>query len=74
MNENLIEVFETCGKEIRALKTENQCKDWEIRTLKESNEKLCDQIEALETELKAAIDTITEMQRLKPEKVSNGKL
>ena len=48
MPENILEVFDTCGKEIKALKETIKYKDWEIDSLKEKNKILCERIEQLE--------------------------
>lgn len=77
MNRNVIEVLETCGKEIKALKEAIQFRDWENATLKEKNKEQQHRIEYLETELKAARDANWRMQGqmvLKTEEVEHGKL
>lgn len=48
MPENIIEVFDTCGKEIKALKETIKIKDWEIDSLKGHNKELLERIEQLE--------------------------
>ncbi len=48
MTENMNEVLETCGKEIKALKATISIKNWEIETLKSENRALYERIEELE--------------------------
>lgn len=52
MSENIIEVFDTCGKEIKALKEIIKIKDWEIDSLRDKNKALYERIEDLESRVK----------------------
>lgn len=51
MPENILEVFDTCGKEIKALKETIKFKDWEIDSLREKNKALYERVEQLESQV-----------------------
>ena len=53
---NIVAALETLGQEIIALRKDNEYKDYEIGALKDRNKALCERVEVLESELKAAYE------------------